>query len=237
MNRTAAGKRKSFPRKVLVASAVAFGLAVIAASLWPTGEQSMRSGSASNIATKNGGELFDDPRSPVDGNPQGDLTLVEFLDYNCHACRRMAPILAEAKERDPGLRIVYKEFPIRGPDSIRAAKAALAAHRQGKYIEFHKTLMNTPGNVTQASIQETAHTLEMDVESLLADMDDPATARQIEQNLALAQELGITGTPGLVIGSEVRSGLLKLPALETWIAQERKDASAGSSSTGSPASH
>jgi protein-disulfide isomerase len=227
----ARGKILPFSLAALVAASVAAML------LWPSANQSEPPPSPNGIMKDNRAALFDDPHSPVDGNPQGDVTIVEFLDYNCHACRRMAPILAEARNRDPGLRIIYKEFPIRGPDSTLAAKAALAAHRQGKYLEFHNALISSRGHVTQAVIQETAQALELDVERLFAEMEDPAIARQIERNRALAQQLGITGTPGLVIGSEVRSGLLKLPALETWIAQERKDASAGSSSTGRPASH
>lgn len=211
------------PRKTLLLSLAAFVVVAVASLwLWPTADQAGPPKSLSEVARNNHAALFDDPRSPVDGNPQGDVTIVEFLDYNCHACRRMAPILEEAKERDPGLRVIYKEFPIRGADSTLAAKAALAAHRQGRYVEFHKALINSRGHVTQATIRETADALELDVERLLADMDDAAIAQHIEQNLALAQELGITGTPGLVIGTGVRSGLLELPALEAWIEEERQ---------------
>jgi protein-disulfide isomerase len=90
-------------------------------------------------------EVFRDPASPVGGNPQGDVTLVEFFDYNCPFCRRMAPVMGEAEAADPKLRVVYKEFPILGPDSRFAAKAALAAHKQGKYVAFHKALMQAKG--------------------------------------------------------------------------------------------
>ncbi|MGD8176672.1 DsbA family protein [Marinimicrobium sp. C6131] len=180
---------------------------------------------------ENRGELFDDPRSPVGGNPQGDITIVEFMDYNCGACRRMAPILAQAKERDPGLRIVYKEFPIRGPDSTLAAKAALAAHRQGKYVEFHKGLMEFPGQASQVAIEEAAGSLGLDMERLLAAMEDPAIARQVERNRALANTLGIIGTPAFVIGTEVRSGLLELSALESLIEHERRKRGSSKDST------
>src|SRR5262249_35983485 len=83
-------------------------------------------------------QVFRDPADPVSGNPSGDVTLVEFFDYNCPYCKQMAPIMAQPEESDPRLRIVYKEYPILGPGSILAAKAALAADKQGKYVAFHR---------------------------------------------------------------------------------------------------
>lgn len=96
-------------------------------------------------------EIFADPHAPVGGNPEGDVTIVLFSDYTCGACRKMFPILTQAEKEDPDLRILYKEFPIRGPDSTRAARAALAAHRQGKYLEFHKALMTAQSYPTLCS--------------------------------------------------------------------------------------
>src|SRR3546814_2397253 len=94
-------------------------------------------------------EVCRDPASPVTGNPNGDVTLVEFFDYNCPYCRRVAPVVAEAEAADPQLRIVYKEFPILGPGSVFAAKAALAAHRQGLYFAFHEALMRSEEHTSE----------------------------------------------------------------------------------------
>lgn len=211
-----------FSRRALLSSAVVVALIAVAGSLlWYAGSQPESPKSISDLVRENHTELFDDPHSPVDGNPHGDVTIVEFVDFNCGACRRMWPILSEVKKRDPALRIIYKDFPIRGPDSTLAARAALAAHSQGKYVEFHDALMTSRSQATQETIQEIAHTLRLDLPRLMADMEDAATTQQIERNLGLAKILGITGTPAFVIGKEVRSGLIDLPALESLIAQER----------------
>jgi protein-disulfide isomerase len=93
-------------------------------------------------------EILNDPAAPVGGNPAGDVTLVEFFDYNCPYCRRVAPTVVELEEADPGLRVVYKEFPILGPGSEFAARAALAARKQGKYVPFHNALMRATDQVT-----------------------------------------------------------------------------------------
>jgi protein-disulfide isomerase len=86
-------------------------------------------------------EVFRDPATPVGGNPEGDVTMVEFFDYNCPYCRKVESVVLETEKADPKLRIVFKEFPILGASSVFAAKAALAANRQGRYVAFHKALM------------------------------------------------------------------------------------------------
>ena len=133
--------------------------------------------------------LFRDVDSPVGGNSDGDVTLVEFFDYNCPYCRQMAPMMTQAESADSRLRVVYKEFPILGPNSKFAAKAALAAHKQGKYLAFHKALFQVRGTVDPSKVTEVAATVRLDVDRLKADMEDPAIAALIEKNLALAQAL------------------------------------------------
>jgi len=128
-------------------------------------------------------------RQPVGGNSDGDVTLVEFFDYNCSYCRQMAPMMTQAESADSRLRVVYKEFPILGPNSKFAAKAALAAHKQGKYLAFHKALFQVRGTVDPSKVTEVAATVRLDVDRLKADMEDPAIAALIEKNLALAQAL------------------------------------------------
>ena len=167
-------------------------------------------------------EIFNDPEAPIGGNPEGDVTLVEFFDYNCPYCRKAAPIVAEAAEADEGLRIVYKEFPILGPGSDFAARAALAAHRQGKYEPFHQALMAHSGAVDKTSTLEIAAEVGLDVEQLKRDVEDPAIAAAIGRNLALARDLRITGTPSFVAGDEIVRGLVDLTAMQGLIGDARK---------------
>jgi protein-disulfide isomerase len=101
-------------------------------------------------------EIFRDPDSPTGGNPNGDVTLVEFFDYNCPYCRQVAPVVTKAEQADSQLRVVYKEFPILGPNSMVAAKAALAAHKQGKYVEFHRALYQLRGAIDEGKAMEAA---------------------------------------------------------------------------------
>src|SRR5262249_18837617 len=98
------------------------------------------------------GEIFDDPQTPVGGNPQGDVTLVEFFDYRCPYCKKVQPSLQKLLGEDAKLRIAYKEFPILGPVSETAARAALAARRQGKYLAFHDAMITATGEITDATV-------------------------------------------------------------------------------------
>ncbi len=166
-------------------------------------------------------EIFHDPASPIGGNPEGDVTLVEFFDYNCPYCRRVAPVMIEAEDADPNLRIVYKEFPILGPNSVFAARAALAAHGQGRYVAFHKALMQADGVADEETVLAAAAEVGLDLERLEADMKDPAIEAAIERNLALARALRITGTPGFVVGDRVLRGATDLRTLRTLIRQAR----------------
>lgn len=107
---------------------------------------------AKGVLAAKADEVFRDPASPVGGNAQGNVTMTEFFDYNCPYCRQVAPIMAQASADDPQLRIVYKEFPILGPDSVFAAKAALAADKQGKYAAFHKAPFRTEMRVSEIRV-------------------------------------------------------------------------------------
>jgi protein-disulfide isomerase len=167
-------------------------------------------------------EILRDPDSPVGGNPGGDVTLVEFADYNCPYCRRVAPTLAEAEASDPELRVVYKEIPILGPDSVFAAKAALAARRQGKYVDFHRALMNVKGVAAEGLVFAIAAKVGLDVERLKADMEASSIQAAIDRNLALARALGINGTPSFVVGDKVVSGAIDLRAMQQLIGRARE---------------
>lgn len=168
-------------------------------------------------------DVFQDKQSPVGGNAQGNVTLVEFFDYNCPYCRLMAPIMDQAMADDPQLRIVYKEFPILGPDSVFAAKAALAAERQGKYREFHKALYGSRTRVTEAVVLKIAAETGLDVERMKGDMQKPDIQALIDRNAELAQALRITGTPGFVAGGQIFPGATDLANLKKLIEQARID--------------
>ena len=167
-------------------------------------------------------EILNDPAAPVGGNPAGDVTLVEFFDYNCPYCRRVAPTVVELEEADPGLRVVYKEFPILGPGSEFAARAALAARKQGKYVPFHNALMRATDQVTEQTVIEIAREVGLDTERLERDMRDPAIEEAIGRNLQLANALGITGTPSFIIGQDVVPGAVDLRTLQSMIAHARR---------------
>lgn len=168
------------------------------------------------------GEVFRDPNSPVGGNPKGDATLVEFFDYNCPYCRQMTSIMIEAEKADPQLRVVYKEFPILGSNSLFAAKAALAADRQGKYVAFHRALYQARSPVNESKVLETAKTIGLDVNRLKADIQDPKIGAQLDKNIELARALNINGTPGFVVGDTIFAGATDLKTLQGLIGQARK---------------
>ena len=167
-------------------------------------------------------EVLDDPDTPVGGNPQGDVSLVEFFDYRCPYCKQVEPALEALLRDDRQLRFVYKEFPVLGPDSVTAARAALAARKQGKYDALHRALMALKGQITEAAILRTASASGLDVERLKRDMDDPAIDRILKANLDLADALDIRGTPGFVIGDEIVPGAVSLDALKQLIETARK---------------
>jgi protein-disulfide isomerase len=167
-------------------------------------------------------EIFRDPSSPVGGNPNGDVVLVEFFDYNCRYCRSVASTVTAVLQDDPGIRLVYKEFPILGPSSDQAARIALAAHRQGKYALLHDALMQLSQPFSDETLLATAASVGLDVEQLRRDVADPAIAEAIGRNMELAAALGITGTPAFVIGGEVIPGSVDRQTLEGLVAQARK---------------
>lgn len=173
------------------------------------------------LLAERGQEIFNDPASPISGNPDGDVTLVEFFDYNCPYCRKAAPTIEQALEADADLKFVYKEWPILGPGSEFAARAALAAQKQDKYQAFHDAMMAYSGSVDETSTMTIAADVGLDVERLRQDMEDPAIVAAIEKNRALANELRITGTPTFVVGDEIIRGLVDLTTLQRSIAEAR----------------
>src|SRR5436305_1817581 len=167
-------------------------------------------------------ELFEDPASPVAGNPKGDVSVVEFFDYRCPYCKQVEPSLEALLKEDRQLRLVYKEMPVLGQASMIAAKAALGARNQGKYDEFHRSLMNAKGQMDEAVVYKVAGSVGLDVERLKKDMATPEIDKAIKANLDLADALDIRGTPGFVIGDEIVPGAVDLNTLKQLIAAARK---------------
>jgi protein-disulfide isomerase len=167
-------------------------------------------------------EIRNDPAAPVGGNPAGDVTLVEFFDYNCPYCRKVAPTMVELEQSDRDLRLVYKEFPILGPGSQFAARAALASRKQRKYVPFHNALMQANQQVTEETVMDIARAIGLDTKRLEQDMQDPAIQDAIARNLQLANALGITGTPSFVIGDRMVPGAVDLRTLQGLIAEVRQ---------------
>jgi protein-disulfide isomerase len=179
------------------------------------------SGAVATLVRDNADAIFRDPGSPVGGNPDGDVAIVEFFDYNCPYCRSMAPVLSQALDADGKIRFVYKEWPILGPGSEFAARAALAAHKQGKYEAFHDALMNSTEPATEARVLDVARANGLDIERLERDMAGDDILQALARNMETARTLGITGTPTYVIGDEIVRGAVGLRILQASIAQAR----------------
>ena len=168
-------------------------------------------------------EVESDPNAPNLGNPEGDVTVVEFFDYNCPYCRSAGQTVQALLAADENVRVIYREWPILGDDSVMAARAALAAREQGKYDAFHWALMNGEGRVTEALIFKVARDLGMDVAQLEADMVSPAVEAHIALSNALAQQLGFTGTPAFIVGDKTAPGMLNLDEIATLVAEARAE--------------
>ncbi len=150
------------------------------------------------------------------GNPKGDVTLVEYFDYNCGYCRASLPLIADLIKRDPKLRVVYRDLPILSDDSRLAARASLAAAQQGKFQGFHDALY-AGGPVSQASIQAAAAKTGVS----LAAVDVGAVDAEIAKNMQTAAKLGMNGTPSWVVGDRILSGALPIEEIEKAIAAAR----------------
>ena len=156
--------------------------------------------------SENADALFRSPLSFTGGNPDGDVTVVEFFDYNCGYCKRALPELVKLVETDGKVRLVLKELPIFGDDSEAAAKGALAAKKQGKYFEMHQKLYSESGKADKDKVLKVAGELGLDVEQLKTDMESDEVKKSIEEARDLAQKLGLQGTPLFLIGDQVIPG-------------------------------
>lgn len=180
---------------------------------------------AQTILSKRTKDLFDDKKSFVGGNPDGDITLVEFFDYQCGYCKRVHSTVRKLLEEDGNIRFIYKEFPILGPASTYAAKAAIASIEQGKYLELHNALMEVKGALSEERVLQIARTVGLDTEHLLSTIEEKSdfAVGVMELNYGLANDLVINGTPAFVVGNEIIRGAVDLATLKNVIKKERAD--------------
>ncbi|MEE2933893.1 MAG: DsbA family protein [Pseudomonadota bacterium] len=165
--------------------------------------------------------IYQHPMSPYTGDKNGDVTLVEFFDYQCGYCKQVTESIIMLMKNDPGLRVVLKELPILGKTSLIAATAAMASRKQGKYFDFHVALMKNRGSLNPKRIMKIAKSVGINTAELKKDMSDPAIDTYIEDTTELAQKLGIKGTPAFIIGDQIVPGAASLKQLKKFIEKER----------------
>ena len=170
-------------------------------------------------------DIFDSSRQVVLGNPKGDVTMVEFFDYNCGYCKRAMDDMLALLKNDKNLRVVLKEFPVLGPGSLEAAKVAAAVSMQDKsgkkYLEFHQKLLGGRGQADKARALAVAKEVGLDVSRIEKDMEGAEVKATLEESFKLAEALGLNGTPSYVIGKDVVVGAVGLEALKEKINTNR----------------
>ncbi|MGD9768754.1 MAG: DsbA family protein [Pseudolabrys sp.] len=179
-----------------------------------------------NAVKEHAEEIFNSPRQVTLGNPQGDVAIVEFFDYNCGYCKRAMGDMLELIKDDPKLKFVLKEFPVLGEGSVQAAQVAAAVRMQDKtggkkYLEFHQKLLNSRGQVDKARALAAAKEAGFDVARLEKDMASDEVRAQLEESMKLAEALGLNGTPSYVVGPEVVVGAVGIKTLKERVNNAR----------------
>ncbi len=162
-----------------------------------------------------------DPNAPVLGNPDGDVTVVEFFDYNCPYCKRAMPEVDALLAGDGNVRLVLREWPILGDGSVFAARAALASRNQGKYVEFHNAMMGARARLDEAWVLRIAGEVGLDLDRLRADMQSPEVEEHIATSTRLAEALNFNGTPSFVVGRQTIGGFVETARLAEAVAAAR----------------
>jgi protein-disulfide isomerase len=152
------------------------------------------------------GELFRPTASPIVGNVNGDVPVIEFFDYNCGYCKKAFGDVAKLVDKDKKVRVILKEFPILAKGSEEAAKVALAAKMQGRYWEFHRAMLQSQGQANEASALKVAERLGLDMARLKKDMASAEVQKEIDSTRELATKMGIQGTPHFIVGDRIVPG-------------------------------
>ncbi len=174
----------------------------------------------------NAKSIYRAPNSSIAGDADGDITVVEFFDFNCGYCKRGLPEVQKLIHDDKKVRFVFKELPILAKGSEEAAKVALAAKRQGKYWEFHQVMLGSKGQANEASALKVAESLNLDMDKLKADMASDAVKTELADDMALAKKIGVNGTPHFLVGDKSVPGAPDdlHDQLETLVTEFRKNA-------------
>jgi len=168
-------------------------------------------------------ELLTDPKYGfVTGNKDGDITVVEFFDYNCPYCRQSLNDIVKLMDNDKNVRVILKEYPILGQASTTAAMAALASRKQNKYMEFHTALLSAKGRINDEQITKIAQSVGLDVDQLKKDMKSADVIESHKKNMEVGQKLGINGTPTFIFNDQVIPQVLPYEAMKQLIARIRK---------------
>jgi len=165
-----------------------------------------------------------DPDIPVAGNPKGDVTIVEWFDYNCPYCRKLEPELRQVVHDDGKVRLIWKDWPVLGPISIIATRMALASRYQDKFIQAHEAMMGVNSKLTEPRIKELLSAAGVDIDRLNKDIDTNAEAIKaiVVRNNAQAEEFGFKGTPSFIVGKFRVPGVLTMEEFQQVIADARK---------------
>jgi protein-disulfide isomerase len=168
--------------------------------------------------------IFNSPRQVTLGNPQGDVTFVEFFDYNCGYCKRALTDMMDLMKKDPKVKVVLKEFPVLGQGSVEAAQVAVAVRMQDpkKYLDFHQKLLLGRGQADKARALAVAKEIGLDVARIERDLKSEEVAKTIEESMKLAEALGLNGTPSYVIGNDVVIGAVGFAALNQKVQAARQ---------------
>ena len=169
-------------------------------------------------------QVLNDPDSPIAGNPNGDVTVVEFFDYLCTYCKRIIPIVQKLLKQDKNLRYVFKELPILSPDSRLAARAALVVwkYQKERYFDFHAKLMAAQGSLSEARILRFAEKVGADTNLIKKEIRSVEISAMLQRNFDLARRLGVKGTPAFIIGDKIVPGVIDLKDLKSLIMEARK---------------
>jgi len=174
------------------------------------------------------GAVLRDPDIPAAGNANGDVTIVEYFDYNCPYCRKLAPELAQVVFDDGKVRMVFKDWPILGPVSVYASKMALATRYQDKFVQAHEAMMNTSSRITESRIREMLAEAKIDVDRATRDLETHGAEidRVLKRNEEQAKAFGFRGTPSFIVGKFRVPGILTMAQFDQAIADARKAAKA-----------
>jgi len=184
-------------------------------------QKALKSSNFSEAVKKLNTELINGDGAAVMGNPDGKTIVIEFSDYNCPYCKRMAPMIKQAIKTNPDLKFVLREFPILGPSSKYASAAALAAKMQGKYETAHFALISTKGRLTETRVNKLLAAAGLDMAKLKKDMESPLIKTVIARNLEIGQMLGINGTPAFIAAEKLFPGALSSEQFSNMV-QEAK---------------